>query len=83
MSSWCTPHPISRTCKTTVRCKSYHVCTLRGRLGAVVDFSKPSDDVCFPLFEMSRCSDVDAVSVEADCGDDCSLLFIIEPCSSE
>ena len=83
MSSWCTPHPISRTCKITVWCKSYHVCNLRGRLWAVVDFSKPSDDVCVPLFEMSQHSDVDAMSVEADCGDDRSLLSILEPCLSE
>jgi hypothetical protein len=46
-SSWCTPHLISRTCKTTVWCKSYHVCNLRGWLWAIVDFSKPSNDVCF------------------------------------
>ena len=76
MCSWVAgaPHTL-----ITVWCKSYHVCNLRGWLWAVVE----SDDVCFPLFEMSQHSDVDAMSVEVDCGDDCSLLSIFEPYLSE
>ena len=34
-SRWCTPHPILRTYKTTVWCKSYQVCNLRGWLWAM------------------------------------------------